>query len=316
MSARTVECATVNIPCDNAVLCPGSDFPITNYSTEGPEQRPDFCSVMYPPDWDRGGCLSICCSTTSQNDSDNCAIAMVESCPPPRRCPFPPCPPVDCPFPPCDDPPHVFYSTGTVCICTSVGGQEFFYTVPGATFSGPTQAIADALAESYACVHCADPRTSFRLGSIDTEICAGELYSKAIPVSTEHRPAAWFVYSGTLPNGLTLNFSTGVISGTPTVAGTFTFGIQATNSSGNYGRRSYTMCVVSIEPSTLADGSVGTPYVTSFSAGCASAALSWQVVNGSLPPGLTLDEETGELSGVPSLAGTYSFTLKLQSGAT
>ncbi len=304
------------INCDFKIDCPGSDFPVTNYSAEGPEQTAQCVSVYYPQTWDRGGCIALCthdgftfCDSVTQNEADLCALAMAAACPPPDDCPFPPC---------VDDPPPVFYSTGTVCICVDLGGgAEFHYTVPGATFSGPTQAIADALAHSYACVHCSDANTSFRLGALPTEMCLGTAVSAAIPCSKNNpRPAAWFVLSGTIPTGLTLDFSTGLLHGTPSVSGTFTFTVQATNASGNYGTRSYTICVIEILPATLADGTVGTDYTTSFSAGCAAATLSWQVVSGSLPPGLALDETTGLLDGVPTTAGTFNFTIALSTSAT
>lgn len=40
-------------------------------------------------------------------------------------------------------------------------------------------------------------------------------------------PIVWSVISGALPNGLSLNGSTGMISGTPTAVGTSTFTVQA-----------------------------------------------------------------------------------------
>ncbi len=301
------------ISCDFKIDCPGSDFPVSNYSSEGPEQTAQCVSLYYPPTWDRGGCIALCihdgftfCDSVTQNEADLCALAMAAACPPEEPPTIPP-----------TDPPPVFYSTSTVCICVNTpDGGEFFYRVPGATFSGPTQAIADALAHSYACVNCAGP-ASFRLGAVDTELCIGTTFSLAVPViPTSPRPGVWFVSAGALPSGLVLNVTTGVISGTPNVAGNYSFSIQATNSAGNYGTRTYSVCVVEILPLTLAGGTVGAAYTTGLSAGCAAPALSWQVISGSLPPGLSIDSETGLLSGVPSTAGVYHFVVQLSTSAT
>ncbi len=50
--------------------------------------------------------------------------------------------------------------------------------------------------------------------------------------ATGTAPITWSVASGTLPTGVTLNASTGALSGTPTVAGAYTFAVQASNAGG------------------------------------------------------------------------------------
>jgi len=51
--------------------------------------------------------------------------------------------------------------------------------------------------------------------------------------ATGTTPITWSLIGGSLPNGLTLLSSAGVISGTPTTVGTFNFTVQATNTAGN-----------------------------------------------------------------------------------
>lgn len=63
----------------------------------------------------------------------------------------------------------------------------------------------------------------------------------------------------------------------------------------------------------LADGQVGQAYseMLSMKEGIAS---SWEIVDGSLPAGLALNEETGEISGTPEEEGSFVLTVKAVSG--
>jgi hypothetical protein len=55
----------------------------------------------------------------------------------------------------------------------------------------------------------------------------GSAYSTQLLAQGGTPPIVWSVISGSLPNGLSLNGSTGVISGTPTTTGTSNFEVQA-----------------------------------------------------------------------------------------
>ena len=67
---------------------------------------------------------------------------------------------------------------------------------------------------------------------------------------------------------------------------------------------------LAIETASLTDGTVGDNYSESLSGSGGTPPYAWGVV-GQLPPGLQLDADDGEISGVPTLAGLYNFTLTL-----
>jgi hypothetical protein len=63
----------------------------------------------------------------------------------------------------------------------------------------------------------------------------GTAYSETVSAVNGTSPYTFAVSSGSLPAGCSLNTSTGVISGTPTTAATYTFSIQTTDASAMVG---------------------------------------------------------------------------------
>ncbi|GGN27872.1 putative Ig domain-containing protein [Streptomyces fuscichromogenes] len=149
----------------------------------------------------------------------------------------------------------------------------------------------------------------------------GQPYSQTLMAIGGTAPYTWSVTSGDLPDGLSLNPVTGVISGTPESTGTASLDISVSDSgptpqTANLSRLSLTV-VLPLgfqEPSTIPEAALGFPYKgfspTNVIGG--SGKYSWSVTEGALPDGLRLDRGTGAVTGTaqsPASAGTYQFTI-------
>jgi hypothetical protein len=150
-----------------------------------------------------------------------------------------------------------------------------------------------------------------------------QAYSTSFSASGGTPPYTFAQTAGALPSGLGVS-SAGVLSGTPTTSGTFTFTITATDSSStdlSTGSRTYTLTVAAptivVSPATLPSATQGSAYTQSLSASGGIAPYSFAVTAGSVPPGTSLTS-TGTLTGTPTAAGTYTFTVRAddQSGSS
>jgi formylglycine-generating enzyme required for sulfatase activity len=153
-------------------------------------------------------------------------------------------------------------------------------------------------------------------GIVETE------YSYTL-TATGDWPITWSVASGSLPTGLSLTGST--ISGTPSAANTFTFTVKAANSSGS-DTKSLSITITdggdnggvapTITTTTLPGGTVGEEYSETLAAdGDTTITWSWSIDiesgSGALPTGLSL-ASTGAITGMPTVADTFTFTVKAE----
>src|SRR5881296_1658512 len=148
---------------------------------------------------------------------------------------------------------------------------------------------------------------------------AASAYSATLSASGGTSPYSWSVSSGTLPTGLSLS-SSGTLSGTPTVAGAFPFTVAVKDAASASASASLSINVVSLPPlqvtsSQLSGGTVGTTYSATLSASGGTSPYSWSVSSGTLPTGLSLSS-SGTLSGTPTVAGAFPFTVAVKDAAS
>jgi large repetitive protein len=140
----------------------------------------------------------------------------------------------------------------------------------------------------------------------------GVAASTAALIAQGGAPAyAYSIVGGALPTGLSVNSSMGVISGTPSVAGTATFTAQVQDSASTVFQATFTINVahllvgVAVTPPT---GENSVPYSYKFAISGAIGAVTWAVTAGAIPSSFTLSS-AGVLSGTQVATATYSFTV-------
>jgi hypothetical protein len=128
-------------------------------------------------------------------------------------------------------------------------------------------------------------------------------------ITARNSPTSYSV-SEPLPVGLSLNATSGLISGTPTEVGNVTITISASNG-GGLGSRLITIRILPQSPvitsAATVNGSVGSAFSHQITASNSPTSYS---VSGTLPPGLTLDGATGLISGTPTRIGHRKITVR------
>jgi hypothetical protein len=159
------------------------------------------------------------------------------------------------------------------------------------------------------------------IGGPQPEGEVGIPYTTSLTATGGVTPYAWSISAGSLPAGLSISPTTGVISGVPTAPGTSNFTVQVQDSTNATATAAVSITVVS--PLTLAggpqpEGTVGVAYSTSLAAAGGVTPYTWSVIAGSLPAGLLISPTTGVISGIPTTMGTTNFTVQVKDslGAT
>ena len=185
---------------------------------------------------------------------------------------------------------------------TATGTSSFTVKVTDANSQSATQAIGITIGAGVSTTFSAPP------GAI-----VGAAYTDTLTATGGTTPYTWSVNAGTLPAGLSLS-SAGVLSGTPTTAGSSTFTVNVIDKNNGIATASITLVVVNglaLTFGTPPGGVVGTAYTDTLTAVGGTTPYTWSVSAGTLPAGITLNASTGVLAGTPTAGGTANFTVKV-----
>jgi hypothetical protein len=150
-----------------------------------------------------------------------------------------------------------------------------------------------------------------------TQGSTGVEYSQQLFFAGGVGPRVWSMGSGSLPTGLTLGSTSGVISGTPTHPGTFSFTVRLTDATPTTVTSNPIAITVVPGPliilttGDLTEATKGAIYSFVLQKKGGAPPYTWAIASGELPAGLSLNAGTGVISGTPTEDGTFNFTVRL-----
>jgi len=319
----------MNTPCKLVLkqCLPCNDDPIRNITAEAPDIDVfiGFRDFKWNPPlgvtYFQLACKAICFSEVSQQEADLCALRDAQACDwngasDPIVPPVPPGPDDHggkgggTGLPPTNprSPVRRFGNTVQTCDALCPDGSPFTETVAAGTITELSQALADAKAKSLACklAH----QDLFCISGTPPPACVGDNYFFFVSANGGE-DLIWSI-DGDIPPGLSFDFFIATITGVPTVPGSYTFVVEATDSQGRMQARVLTICVMEIvTAATLPDATKNQVYAQPLVQQPATVSSEiWTLVSGSLPTGITLSAN-GSLTGIPTATGTSSFTLKV-----
>ena len=190
-----------------------------------------------------------------------------------------------------------------------------------AAFSTFTVTAADAAEIGNA----ASASFSIAIGGVPVTIATGSMpdgrervwYAASLKALGGSGSVRWTIASGALPAGLSLNASTGAVTGVPSGAGSFTVAVTATDAADpeNTATAGFVMAIAAgidvASPRLLPEAKARTWYAYQAQAANVVGTTKWNLQGGSLPSGMTLSS-SGLISGTPTMKGTWSFNARVR----
>lgn len=146
----------------------------------------------------------------------------------------------------------------------------------------------------------------------------GASYSETIQATGGTTPYTWQILLGGPPPDVTLDPSTGVLSGVifdaPTSVGVWTFTVRVTDALSATDDQELSITVHSrpeITTTSVPGGTVDIAYSEAVLATGGSTPYAWSIVGGVLPPGLSIGSSSGIISGTPTTVGSFYFTVRV-----
>jgi len=135
------------------------------------------------------------------------------------------------------------------------------------------------------------------------------VYSDSVTASGEP-DVNYEISAGSLPTGISLDQDTGALSGTPSVLESYSFTITASNPLGSVSQAFSGQ--TGVAPSWVDETLANITYNTAYSDGVEASGVptpSYSISAGALPTGLSLNTSTGAITGTPTAAGDFTFTV-------
>lgn len=211
----------------------------------------------------------------------------------------------------------ITFSSSTTNVCTVTAGGSLTFLAPGTCTIHADQAgnaafmPAPEVSQSFT-IAVPGGAVAFATPNPLPAAMGGVAYSITVAAAGGAAPYTFQLTAGSLPAGVTLSPS-GTLSGTPTSPGTYNFTLGVADAATQTATKNYQLTVsaptIVLTPTTLPQGKVGNAYTsTTLSSSGGGAPYTYAVTGGALPTGLVLSS-VGVLSGSPTAAGSFNFTV-------